>query len=237
MALSEFYRNPENTVTREHMFTSRLQFELLEAAGRRGVALRAYIPTVDRDGFDIIFDDGQSLVPVQLKTNIANTSSWKVHRKLYRPKRVYMPAYHLHSPSYNSGMGGGVIVMNISVSSNNQTSVSYMYSDFLILHMLKEGFFEKSNLQLKVNDVYSSTIDEVDGKFSLNKCAFIEASNPDQLLNLMGLQSIYNSMWRMQYLDYIRDKNDPDFQSSWNDNLDEYKSVIKRALHKVGYTN
>lgn len=83
MQQTNFFTEPKNTRTREYMLTCKLQSDLLNAAGNRGYPLQIYLPTVDRDGFDIIFSDKQTLAPIQLKSTITKRSDWKIHRKFF----------------------------------------------------------------------------------------------------------------------------------------------------------
>ncbi|WP_143057427.1 hypothetical protein [Nitrosomonas sp. Nm51] len=230
--MSKFYLDKKNTVTREYMFTCKLQFDLMEAAARRSYPLKVYLPTVDRDGFDIIFDDGISIIPIQLKATFdKKANNWNIHRNLYRPEKEQLPGFRLHSPSYHEGMGGGVIIIDVSVDEKNNTYVTYKYSDFLILHMLKEGLFKTHNKdRYKLEKLYFSIIDQLDGKFKLPRYAFVEARTNDHLLALMGLSSTCNSMWRYEYLDYLKDKNDYNYESSWSKDPEGYLEHIRKRL-------
>jgi len=80
-----FFRDSSNTTTREYMIACALQADLIEAAAKRGYHLQVYLPAVDRDGFDIIFGDGDSMVPIQLKSTIGTAKTWDIHRSLFRP--------------------------------------------------------------------------------------------------------------------------------------------------------
>lgn len=55
--LRSFFAAPDNSVTRERIFFSRLSFDLKIAAARADYHLHLYEPDVDRDGFDIIVED------------------------------------------------------------------------------------------------------------------------------------------------------------------------------------
>lgn len=233
--MNNFLLDPLNSRSREHMFTCRIQYDLMEAAARGGYALRTYLPSVDRDGFDIIFDDRKTLIPTQLKTNASKTNNWKISRKFFRPTLENMPAYRLQSPAYGEGFGGGVIIIAIE-NINDSIKIEYSYCDFLILHLFHYKILDSSpkNSRSIENTIYS-TIADTDGNFSLPRIAFIPAKTPQHLLSLMGLQSKINNFWRHEFLDFLRIKNIPDYISSWSKSPDSFEKEIKKTINSIGY--
>src|SRR5690348_16596495 len=86
--LNKFFAGFKDSRSREYILTTRIVHDLTLAAAASGYNLLVYLPTVDADGFDIIFDDRDRLVPIQLKsvTNNGKASSWEIRRSLLRPK-------------------------------------------------------------------------------------------------------------------------------------------------------
>ena len=63
--LKTFLSAYERSRSREYLLTTRLMHDLGVAAAVSGYDLLVYLPTVDADGFDVIFDDRERLVAMQ----------------------------------------------------------------------------------------------------------------------------------------------------------------------------
>ncbi len=72
--LETFLLEGENSRTKESLVNYRLFYDLKLAAALQGYDLSLYTPDVDRDGFDIILDDQDSVRKIQLKT-VSNDST------------------------------------------------------------------------------------------------------------------------------------------------------------------
>jgi len=66
--LEMFLSGSHRSTSREYILTTRLIHDLTVAAVARGYDLLVYLPTVDSDGFDVILDDRDRLVPIQVKS-------------------------------------------------------------------------------------------------------------------------------------------------------------------------
>mgnify|MGYP003581877725 CR=1 FL=1 len=236
MQQTNFFTEPKNTRTREYMLTCKLQSDLLNAAGNRGYPLQIYLPTVDRDGFDIIFSDKQTLAPIQLKSTITKRSDWKIHRKFFRPRYQDFGAYSLFSSSHESGTGGGVILIDIE-EENGILSAKYAYSDYLIIRLISSGRFNFS--QRRINSAKTALLDmtdSIDGSFTLKRPCFLGAPTPDHLLSLMGLASNVQKSWRNEWLEYLSLINDKSTSSTWKDAPEEFLSLITDSFSSIEYT-
>lgn len=69
--LASFISGFRQSRSREYLLTTRLVHDLGVAAAVSGYDLLVYLPTVDADGFDVIFDDRDRLVAMQLKSRVA----------------------------------------------------------------------------------------------------------------------------------------------------------------------
>src|SRR5678815_4264887 len=98
--------------SREYLLTTRLVHDLGVAAAASGYDLLVYLPTVDADGFDVIFDDRDRLVAMQLKSIVADgkAADWKIRRSLVRPRVEDADVFGFKSPRSGVGRGGGVIL-------------------------------------------------------------------------------------------------------------------------------
>jgi len=218
------------------MLTCRLQYDLLNAASNCKYPLQIYLPTVDRDGFDIIFSDSQTLVPVQIKSTATKRSQWEIHREFFRPKYYDFESYKLFSPSYEGGMGGGVVLIDIK-KEQDMLAFSYSYSDYLIVRLLASGHFGYSRLHVKATrEALKDMVTNIDGSFILKRKCFLGAPTSDHLLSLMGLHSTISSQWRREWLDYLNAINDKNSFSSWKEAPDKYLSHIIESFAKIGYT-
>ncbi len=139
MSLSQFFNDPDNFITREKIFLNRVCFDLKLAAAHRGMPLQVFSPEVDREGFDIVLDDGDMQRRFQLKsfTKSSGTSSWKIHKRLLRPEYQDAQALGFELSPEGVGLGGGVIVISID-ESDDSCPVNYHYTDVFILTALAE---------------------------------------------------------------------------------------------------
>lgn len=229
-----FLTNPKNTTTREYMLTCRLQADLLEAASNRNYHLQIYLPAVDRDGFDIIFSDAHQLSPVQVKSTATARSQWPIHRKFFRPQTFHFPSYKLYSSSHEGGMGGGVILIDVK-NKGGAISLSYSYTDYLLVRLLSSGHF---NFSMARSNAAKKAIEEmtnsIGGTFNLKRACFIHAPTTAHLLSLMGLHSTFNTRWRHEWLEYLNAINDKDSWSSFKEKPQELLTLIIESVKNMG---
>lgn len=232
--LSNFLSSSRYSNARELLLTSRIKHDLLLAAAVCGYDLLIYTPTVDCDGFDLIFDDRLTLVPIQLKTVAGKTNSWKIHRKLIRPLFSNLEGFRLHSPSHGAGRGGGIILVDIKEEHHGESlEISYFYSDFLIIHLFLENLFQPKRISpFKIDALKYEIIGQMDGMFKLPKWAFVKAKSPEHLLALAGLSSRVNSLWREHMYELLCYKNIPNFLSVFGTEY-EMREHIKEQVAKL----
>ncbi|HEX7333008.1 MAG TPA: hypothetical protein VF290_16010 [Pyrinomonadaceae bacterium] len=87
-ALLEFAMTSPSLRSREYLLTTRLVHDLGVAAAALGYDLLVYLPTVDSDGFDVIFRDRDRVVAMQLKLVVAEGKA--VCRHLCFPAVIYL---------------------------------------------------------------------------------------------------------------------------------------------------
>lgn len=213
--LSKFLKSANKSKARELLITSKVKYDTLLAAALSGYDLLVYQPTVDSDGFDIIFDDRRTLLPIQLKSTVVKANSWSIHRRLIRPEFPDLEIFGLHSPSHGKGKGGGVLLIEIKEASEcDELNIRYFFSDFLILHLFLEKIInEPRSAYSKTIGLKHQIVDQVDGYFKLPKFAFLEAKSPEHFLALAGLGSRKSSLWREHMQDLLRYQNIQGFQS------------------------
>lgn len=196
--LRQYFADAHNTVTRERIFFKRLSFDLTIAAARAGYHLHLYEPDVDRDGFDIVAEDGETVGWYQTKAALsgAGTSEWKIANGFLRPSLDAGDAYGFDPPDV--GRGGGVILIEIDEQSE-LGNVTYRYTDFDVLVAIAEGYLVEQKYGGRgrpANAARSEAKTLIEtlrteprgGDAILTKKLFITVERPDDLLALMGLR-------------------------------------------------
>src|SRR6185295_11252771 len=113
-----------------------------------GYDLLVYLPTVDADGFDVIFDDRDRLVAMQLKSIVADgrAADWKIRRSLLRPRAEDADVFGFKSPRSGAGRGGGVI-LSTATAVGEGIEVVYSYTDMFVLSVLWSNILKKRKPQ------------------------------------------------------------------------------------------
>ncbi len=195
--LSAFMMNPSNSRSREHILTTRAIYDLSLAAAASGYHLQTYSPVVDRDGFDLIIDDHDSIVPLQLKSRAGSQSRWSVHRKLLRPQRRDCELFGFEESPEGEGLGGGVLLAHIEPH-DSALDVTYYYTDVHILTALWQRVVDRNRSEdVALRRLQIDLSADVAGFVALPKAAFVRANSPDAVLALAGLHSRYNMAWRL----------------------------------------
>lgn len=201
MELQKFLKAPENTRTRERIFFHRVYFDMKMAAARQGYHLGLFEPDVDRDGFDVVLDDRDSLRQFQLKsaTRRSKTNRWRTTLRFLRPTFEQIGRMHFEFSPRGEGRGGGIIVMLID-DSREECPVTYLYTDLYVICSLWLGVLRETKIR-PVNPKRPSrrAVAEqimlqlhgggIDGELILPRKVFLEAKSPASLLALMGFHS------------------------------------------------
>lgn len=190
-SLDKWLRRDANSRSREYLTTARVVHDLLTAAAAANYDLLAYTPTVDRDGFDLILDDRDRLVPLQLKSVIkgGKAQSWSIHRHLLRPERHEVELFGFEPSPSGQGRGGGVLLITLTPS-EAQIDVTYRYTDISVLSALWLGLFRLPKGSVQTLQRLRVALEaEPAGAIALPRSAFLTARTPEHLLTLAGLQS------------------------------------------------
>jgi len=201
MKLNTFLSDPRKSSSREYILTTRLVHDLTVAAAARGYDLLVYLPTVDSDGFDVILDDRDRLVPIQLKSIVrgGKASGWKIRRTLIRPKAEEVELYGFESSPSGTGRGGGVILTTVAAANEATVDVSYAFTDLYVLSAMWLNIIPRSVVQKKRLERLRNELEaHPDGSVELPRCTFLPASSPEHLLALCGLHSRVEKPWCLQ---------------------------------------
>ncbi|WP_272988034.1 MULTISPECIES: hypothetical protein [Hyphomonas] len=201
MSLREFLAAPKNTRTREHMFFNRLYYDLKVASARRGNPLSIFQPDVDRDGYDVVINDGDYERRFQLKSYLrdAATSSWKIGKGLLRPDPAYSEWLNLNLPL--CGYGGGVVLIEIDASSS-EPSVEYLFTDYLVILGFsirmwleasspapRRGKLAQLRAELARGFLHDIWLGDRQDKIVVPRKCFLRAKSTDALLAMIGMHN------------------------------------------------
>lgn len=201
MALTDFFNNPVNSVTRERLFFHKLYFDIKLAAARANYPLSIFEPEVDRDKFDIVLDDGDNERRIQLKsfTKSSGTSQWTTSKRFMRPDMV--SGDKLNIAPMDCGLGGGFILIEID-DSVDDAPVSYLYTDRALISGLASGLLiderpaptgrgRRPEPRRTLAETFLSGLAGGDAHdpIQLHKGLFVRLKSPDAVLSIAGLHS------------------------------------------------
>jgi hypothetical protein len=207
--LKTFLSSSDRSSSREYLLTTRLVHDLGVAAAVSGYDLLVYLPSVDADGFDVIFDDRDRLVAMQLKSIVAEgkAADWKIRRSLLRPRAEEADIFGFRSIGNGAGRAGGVI-LTTATAMGEAIDVAYSYTDMFVLSALWSNIVQKPEAQLRrLSRLRAELESESTGFVNVPRSAFIKAGSPVQLLALAGLHNSLDSAWRSQMLALLRHEN------------------------------
>lgn len=231
--LQSFVRDYGKSRAREYLLTTRLIHDAGIAAAAKGYQLLVYTPTVDSDGFDVIFDDHDHLVPLQLKSvhSEGKTQSWDIHRSLLRPEPEYADLFGFEASPYGTGRGGGVVLTKVAAGTDT-VSVTYSFTDISILALKWKGIIgapkpqQERLLKLKRDLQLESS-----GTVEVPRSAFVSCKSPAHLLAVAGLHSTIETSWRHLLLEFLR-AEERQLHYTWKEEQDPSESpeIYKTAL-------
>lgn len=198
--LEKFLLKADNTHVREAILMHRLFLDVKLAAARHGYYLNTYFDDVDRDGFDVIFDDHDYIKKTQVKSvcHSSKTLSWLIHKKIMRPSFENIEKLGFECSPTGEGTEGGVILIEFKDSSP-LLDIDYYYTDLFVLLAYEYGVLTKTH-QLSKEAIEKCTRAIQNGSggetVSIPKTAFLKAKNADALLSLMGLHSASSFAWK-----------------------------------------
>lgn len=198
-ALEAFLRKEENSRTKESLVNYRILYDLKLAAALRGYDLSLYTSDVDRDGFDIILDDQDSVRKIQLKTVLssATTSTWHIHKSILRPDAQFCEELGFEPTHSGVGVQGGIVLMELDPLSDSM-GIRYHYTDVFVITAL---YLNIVNRKPKIRSTIFSTFyknirnGSSNEKIPVPKSFFVEAKGPEHLLGLIALHNRINHGW------------------------------------------
>lgn len=190
MSLKTYLTSSHNSLARESICNHRLAFDLKLAAASREYYLQTYTPSVDKDGFDIIFDDIDVMRKIQVKTvmDSSGTENWPIRKGMLRPTIDVGERLGFESSPNGIGVMGGVILMEVSPGEED-LSVSYFYTDILIVVAFMQGIISRDDTaqQEATHLVHTLSNGSFRDKIKVPKDLFLNAVSPGHLLALLDL--------------------------------------------------
>lgn len=202
--LQSFLKAHDNTVTRERLLFHRFGFDLYLAAARRMYPLAVLSIEVDREGFDVMLDDGDRERRIQLKAVDAKTSSWETTKRFLRPEGFFAERLGFQTTMEGVGVGGAIVVMQYDPGAPD-LNLRYLFCDAHILAAMAQGwvpnkvqggrgrkagsrataqnFIEQLNLGVGAEEI------------KIPKGLFVEARGPEHLLAPLEMHSVEDHQW------------------------------------------
>jgi hypothetical protein len=199
--LTKFFLDTRNSVTRERLLLHRLSFDLYVAAAKRGYALALFSIEVDREGYDLVLDDGDYEARLQLKSILSSSTTrvWKTVKHLLRPQLLVAEKLGFELSPEGVGLGGGIVLIEFNTESPS-LHVTYGYTDVVILSAMARGWVPGQESNRKQAETLLAELRKGSGaaKLEVPIGVFVRPKGPDELLALSGLHSISSTQFRYQ---------------------------------------
>lgn len=199
--LYKFLDDPGNSHAKEAVLMHRLCFDLKLVAATHGYYLNTYWDDVDHDGFDLIFDDQDSLMKTQVKSVGAGaaTNNWRIHKRILRPTIDQIDKLGFDPSPHGEGVAGGVVLIKYRVEGDDRLEVDYYYTDLYVLLAFKYALIQRKHGHSR-SAITKSLQDLGEGagreRLTVPRPAFVRAKSPATLLALLGLHSTHGHPWK-----------------------------------------
>lgn len=199
--LYKFLDDSSNSHAKEAVLMHRLCFDLKVVAATRGYYLNTYWDDVDHDGFDLIFDDQDSLMKTQVKSvgAAATTTTWHIHKRILRPTIDQIDNLGFDPSPHGEGVAGGVVLIKYRVEDDGRLEVDYYYTDLYVLLAFEHELIQRKHGHSRtaitrcLQDLREGSGRE---KLTVPRPAFVRARSPATLLALLGLHSTHGHPWK-----------------------------------------
>lgn len=209
LSLDQYLKLDKNSVFKEKLVNYRFFYEVKLASARIQNDIRIYIPEIDKDGYDIVLDDGDTIMPFQLKAtnNSSKTSKWEVQKNLLRPNPLNCTLLGYEQSPEGDGTEGGFILVSISVNTDTIQSFDYYYTDAYILKAFELGILRynrnsyEKKIELLIGQLQKGNRRE---KVVLTKSNLVKVKSVDHLLALADIPSICHNQWQPSFRAYLQ---------------------------------
>jgi hypothetical protein len=206
--LDAFLKKPENSVLREKIVNYKFFHEVKLAAAKAQNDIRIFIPEIDKDGYDVILDDGDIVKPFQLKAinGSSTTSEWEIRKKMLRPLPLNAGRLGFEFSPEGTGTEGGFILVSVNIENEDVKDLSYYYTDAYLVKAFEIGLirFNNKSYEEKIRSFVSSLHRGLGNeKIIVNKSKLIKVKSVEHLLALADLQSIHYNQWQLVFCNYL----------------------------------
>jgi hypothetical protein len=208
--MNKYLKDDKNSVFREKLVNYKFFYEVKHSAAKAKTDIKIYNPEVDRDGYDVLLDDGERIVPFQLKTflSTSRTSKWEIRKGLLRPLHYNCQSLGFEFSPEGEGIEGGFILVEIEIKDNEISDFEFYYTDCYILTAFESGLIKHKNKTYsdKLQNFLTKLRKGFRGeKIEITSLCLVKVKSVDDILALSGLPSIKQRQWRI------------DFKNSYND--------------------
>lgn len=209
LGLDQYLKLDKNSVFKEKLVNYRFFYEVKLASARIQNDIHIYIPEIDKDGYDVVLDDGDNIMPFQLKVtnDSSKTSKWEVQKNLLRPNPLNCALLGYEQSPEGDGTEGGFILISISVNTDTIQSFDYYYTDAYILKAFELGILRYNrNSYKKKTELLIGQLQRGDRreKVVLTKSNLVKVKSVDHLLALADIPSICHNQWQPSFRAYLQ---------------------------------
>ena len=209
LSLDQYLKLDKNSVFKEKLVNYRFFYEVKLASARIQNDIHIYIPEIDKDGYDVVLDDGDNIMPFQLKVtnDSSKTSKWEVQKNLLRSNPLNCALLGYEQSPEGDGTEGGFILISISVNTDTIQSFDYYYTDAYILKAFELGILRYNrNSYKKKTELLIGQLQRGDRreKVVLTKSNLVKVKSVDHLLALADIPSICHNQWQPSFRAYLQ---------------------------------
>jgi hypothetical protein len=218
MSLLTFLQDPRNSQVRESLINNHFYYNIKLAGAKGEVDLQLFRPEVDKEGYDLIINDGDKISMLQLKTKCESsaTDDWDIQKQLLRPGMYNARILGFEESPEGVGYEGSFILIVFNIQ-NSDLIFQYYYTDIFILKAIEEKIIKLDN-DRKYQSVLNAINDLSRGsrydKVNIKLSSLIKISDVSSLLALSDINSEKLNNWRFSFIQYIKSKKDIDKEES-----------------------
>jgi hypothetical protein len=208
MGIAHFFNQPRNSRTREALFNYKFFYDLKLAAAKNESDVQVYIPEIDREGYDVILDDGDKMKVFQLKTVLKTSPArtWRVQKQLLRPDSDSALAFGYERDPEHVGLQGGFVLAKIEATEDSIIQMEYLYTDICVLMAFKLGILSCMNSN---EDIINRAIRELfiggrNERIVVPKSLMVNVQSAENILAISDMQSETRNEWVRFLVDYAR---------------------------------
>lgn len=218
MSLLTFLQNPRNSQVRESIINNYFYYNVKLAGAKGEVDLQLFRPEVDKEGYDLIINDGDKISMLQLKTKceLSATDDWDIQKQLLRPSMYNAHIMGFEESPEGVGFEGSFILIVFNIQDSNLI-FEYYYTDIFILKAIEEKLIKLENdrkYESVLNTIKELTRGNRYDKVNIKLNSLIKISDVSSLLALSDIHSEKLNNWRFSFISYIKSKKDIDKEES-----------------------